>query len=179
MKIDSKVKMLDVIVSGNRVVIEEGEEYRLKPVLANLFTNKKVLEILISELKKVFKITKNQDTKKYEIVCGKGTYILDKIIYEVGDPYNFANLYDVLQNEFFIEGFPIKSLEYSYGNRHEIHYKDKKYHLCNATKEKTDEELLSLYFVWLYYIEKKKYNPDFKLWIEFQKQEASVNVIFK
>lgn len=189
MKIDSKVKPLDVVVSGNRVVIEEGEEYRLKHILAILFTNKQVLDVLIKELKKGFSITKKRQENvnlcddvvtKYDVQFGKSIYILDKIIYEIGDPYNLVNLFDILQNERkLVNYFPITSLETSLGNRHEIHYKDKKYHLCDSTKERTDEELLSLYFVWLYYIEQKKYKSDFKLCLEFQKQDVLVNLVFE
>lgn len=176
---ENKIKRRKVYIEGNKLVITGADEYLMEAILAAVFGNKKVLDIVENELIKEYKITPVvvDGVVKQKINYDGNEIIFSVIMCEKAENFDLSDCYKYLTCKWY--KFPIYGYETEYGDVYKIEYKEKVYYLDNLKTEKVKYKLIDLYFLWRCYSEHARRMGQYENWVERLKKQRPTKVVFK
>lgn len=176
---ENKIKRRKVYIEGNKLVITGSDEYSMEAILAAVFENKKVLDIVENELIEEFKITTVMvnEIEKYKIDYDGNEIIFSVIMCEKAENFDLSDCYNSLTCKWY--NFPLHDYETEYGSVYKIEYKEKVYYLDDLKTEKAKYKLIDLYFLWRCYSEHARNMWQYENWVERLKEQRPTKVVFK
>ena len=176
---ENQIKRRKVYIEKNKLVITGSDEYSLEAILAAIFENKKVLDIVENELIDEFQITTVivDEVVKYKIDYDGNEIVFSVIMCEKARNFKLSDCYYSLTCSWY--NFPLSSSETQYGHVWEINYKGELYYLQSLKTGKLKYKLVDLYFVWRCYCELTRSMGLYERWIERLKEQRPTKVVFK